>query len=523
MRKESLRAQASCNQRAGYVNGAGLLALASIVVVGALVLLLVWNPLSREARTETTLTVYCAGGIRKPVEAIARQYEQEFGVAIDLQFGNSGGLLAQIEANPSGDLYIPGDDDFIALAREKNLAKEAIPLARFRLVLAVAPGNPKNITTLDDLLSRDVRFAVGNEGTAVGRLTAERLRAAGRWEEEFKDAARVSHPTVTEIGSSVQVGSVEAGFVFDTVALDLGLDIVDLPELEGAIADVPVMVLTSSKQPAAALRFARYLAAPEKGQEVFAAHHYEPVGVEPWSVRPSITLFSGGLNRIAIEDTVEEFRQREGVNVNVVYNGCGVLNSQIRAGEQPDAYFACDASFAEDVKERFEEFSEVSSSRMVMLVRPDNPKNIHTLADLARPGVRVGRADEELSALGALTKRLLEEEGLYEAVRENTRVTTPTADFLVNQINTGQQLDAVVVYEANCIHVRDTLEMVEIDHPMALAIQPIGAGKETKYPLIVTRLMDTVKDVPSQERFTARGFNLRGATDPVALTEWIAQ
>jgi molybdate transport system substrate-binding protein len=491
---------------AGYVSGAAVAVVASIAVVAALVALLVWNPVGRPARTESSLTVYCAAGIRKPVEEIARQYQREYGVAVELQFGNSGGLLAQIEANPSGDLYIPGDDDFVELARSKNLAREALPLAQFNVVLAVAPGNPKEITSLDDLTRPDVHFAIANESAASGRIAMERLRRAGRWDGELRGAARVTQPTVTEVAGAVQAGSVHAGFVFDTVALEMGLDIVELPELDGAHAHVPAIVLTSSRRPAAALRFARYLAAPEKGQPVFEAHHYEPQGIEPWAAQPRITLFSSGLNRITIAETIEEFQEREGVEVNVVVNGCSVLNSKIRAGQIPDAYFACDVSFAADVKEHFAGFHEVSSTRLVLLVRPGNPKGITSLADLAQPGVLVGRADEEKSALGALTRRLLEAEGIYEQVRGNTRVIAPTADFLVNQITAGQQLDAVIVYAANSFPVRGTVEVLDIGHPLALAIQPIGMGKETRYPLIVQRLIEAVNDVPARQRFQARGF-----------------
>jgi molybdate transport system substrate-binding protein len=38
----------------------------------------------------SSLTVYCAAGLKKPIEAIAAQYQQEFGTQIELQFGGHG-------------------------------------------------------------------------------------------------------------------------------------------------------------------------------------------------------------------------------------------------------------------------------------------------------------------------------------------------------------------------------------------------------------------------------------------------
>ncbi len=495
--------------RPGLMSNARVLTVVSLMATTVLIALLIWNPLASSARSETSLTVYCAAGVRRPVEEIARAYRELTGVEVQLQYASSAALLAQMEVNPVGDLYIPGDDAFVELARGKNLVREVMPLARFSLVLAVVPGNPKNIRSLADLQREDVKLCIGNDTTAVGRMTATVLRDAGL-DADVLQRAKAVKPTVTEVAADIQMGAVDAGFIWSAVAKERGLEIVELPELADVTATIPVMVMANSKQPAAALRFARYLAATDKGQLVFASHHYDPLGVEPWAMRPSITLFSGGVNRVAIEKTVAEFQQREGVDVNVVYNGCGVLVGMMKAGEQPDAYFACDVSFAEEVRDRFLAFTNVSSTPMVILVRRGNPLGIESLADLTKPGVRVGRADEQLSALGALTKRLLISADLYEGVRNNTRVTSPTADFLVNQLSTSQQLDAVIVYEANCTYVRNSLTIVPIDHAQALAMQPIAAGRDTRYPLITERLIAAIHSDVSRHRFEASGFTFNG-------------
>ncbi len=55
--------------------------------------------------------------------------------------------------------------------------------------------------------------------------------------------------------------------------------------------------------------------------------------------------------RPAIEQTIAEFERREGVKVTRVYNGCGILVAQMKAGEVPDAYFACDSEFMNQVND----------------------------------------------------------------------------------------------------------------------------------------------------------------------------
>ncbi|OHB81109.1 MAG: hypothetical protein A2W31_15060 [Planctomycetes bacterium RBG_16_64_10] len=490
------------------VGSAKTLAVGSLVILAVLVLLLV--RLGTGARNETTgkpLMVYCSAGIKPPVEQVAKQYEQEFGGHIRLQYGPSGGLESQIQINPSGDLFIPAErDPFLVRCQERGLVAESIPLAEFRLVLAVRPAAKAKIKSMDDLLTQDIGYALANEQAAAGRLAQQLLSKSGHW-DKIKAGAKVFKSTVTDVAQDVALGvEVDAGFIWDATARQFGLEIVELAELAGGSSTIAAGVLAASAQPAAALRFARYLAAPDQGGKTFRAAHFRPVAGDPWAVRPKITLFSGGVTRVAIQDTLKAFQDREGCDVTVVYHGCGTLVGMMKAGQQPDAYFACDVTFMDQVRDQFGKALDVSQTNMVILVRPGNPKGIGSLADFARPEMKVGLADEQLSALGSLTKRLLQELGLYEKVRQNRRTSSPTADFLVTQLVAHDVLDAVVVYEANCSQVGDRAEIVRIDHPYARAVQPLAIHRNNRYPQLTGRLRAALAGASSRARFESVGF-----------------
>ena len=68
--------------RSGRVNFAWLAFLASVAVLVVLVGLLAWDSWRRDraAPGRRPLLVYCAAGIRPPVEAAARDYGQDYGV-----------------------------------------------------------------------------------------------------------------------------------------------------------------------------------------------------------------------------------------------------------------------------------------------------------------------------------------------------------------------------------------------------------------------------------------------------------
>ena len=214
--------------------------------------------------------------------------------------------------------------------------------------------------------------------------------------------------------------------------------------------------------------------------------------------------------RPAIEASVKRFEEREGVVITPVYNGCGVLVSQMKAGEQPDGYFSCDVKFMDMVAERFLESTLVSANEMVILVEKGNPQGIKVLTDLATPGHRLGFAHPEKSALGFLTRYLLEEEGLYQKVVDsgNLKMDSPTGDFLVNQIKTGS-LDAVIVYKSNAMAAASTTEdvdIIEIDRPQAVAHQPYAVAKNSQHRQLLNRFFAATVSAAGKEKFIEHGF-----------------
>src|SRR5262249_10393789 len=168
------------------------------------------------------------------------------------------------------DLYLPADDSYTRLAQEKELLAEVFPLAEMKAVLLVRPGNPKKVTTWDDLLREGVKLGQANpDAAAIGKLTRDRLRPNGLW-EPLKARTAIFQGTVNEVANAVKTGSLDAGIVWDAVAFQYPeFAVVRLPELEGVTARVELAVLKRSTQPTAALRFARYVAAKDKGLKDF--------------------------------------------------------------------------------------------------------------------------------------------------------------------------------------------------------------------------------------------------------------
>lgn len=271
------------HDKTARINKVWLGFLASVAILIVLITLLIWKPAGHPGSTpKKPLVVYCAAGIKRPVEDAALDFEKISGIPIQLQYGGSQTLLSSIQASQRGDIYLPADDGYITIAREKSLITTSFPLARMSAVIGVRKGNPKNIHSLDDLLRDGITFAQANpEAAAIGKLTRDTLQQSGQW-DELKQHTRVFQPTVNDVANAIKIGSVDAGLVWDAVARQYdALAIVRDSRLDKVQAQIAVAVLNCSAQPTAAMQFAQYLSATDEGLLQFKRHGYEPVADTP--------------------------------------------------------------------------------------------------------------------------------------------------------------------------------------------------------------------------------------------------
>lgn len=268
------------------------------VAVGSLVVLAVlaaglWRRehQNRPGPLDRPLIVYAAPTSRLPLEAIAADYERETGQRVELRFGPSEDVLTKVRFPVPGDpadLFVPADDSYIRQARDLGLTAETIPIARTRAVLLLAKGNAKGIAAWADLLRDGVRVAVPNPGAAVGKLAREHLTNTRRW--TALEPRVVDTGTVTEAANATKLGSADAAVVWDAVAnapAYAGQTVLAVPELDGVTGRVEVAVLTQSRDPAAALRFARYATSADHGLVHFRAFGFR-VEEEAGGIAPAL-------------------------------------------------------------------------------------------------------------------------------------------------------------------------------------------------------------------------------------------
>lgn len=132
----------------------------------------------------------------------------------------------------------------------------------------------------------------------------------------------------------------------------------------------------------------------------------------PASADQSLLVFAGAASKPPTELVAEAFTKKTGIRVDVIFGGSGYVLSQMQLGRIGDIYFPGSSDYMELAKSKGLVLPETEKPVVYLVnainVRKGNPKNIKTLRDLARPGLRVAIANPEGVCVGLYAIEILE-------------------------------------------------------------------------------------------------------------------
>lgn len=225
---------------------------------------------------KTEIIVFAAASMTETMTQIKGLYEAANpNVTITYNFDSSGTLLTQMKEGADCDLFISAAQKQMNTLSDLNMIDETtrVDLLENKTALAVPEGNPKGITSYDqlaDLLKKhEVFLAIGNSDVPVGQYTQKIFAYYGIDEAEIAKAGCLTYGTnVKEVTTQVSQSSVDCGIIYATDAFSACLTVVDTATeaMTGGRVIYPAAVLANAKHADAAKAFLEYL----KGDEAMA-------------------------------------------------------------------------------------------------------------------------------------------------------------------------------------------------------------------------------------------------------------
>ena len=165
----------------------------------------------------------------------------------------------------------------------------------------------------------------------------------------------------------------------------------------------------------------------------------------------TLHVLSGAGLMKPMNELVKLFEQRYHVKVIIDYGGSGEIFAKLKVG-QGDVFVPGSYYYAEQaVKDKFVISStlvNITKHIPVIAVPSGNPANIHSLADLLRPGFKIAIGDPKACAIGKVSYKIFQKNGLWKQFEEKMNhkevILAPTVNQLLLYLVTGQVKGAIV-------------------------------------------------------------------------------
>jgi len=224
----------------------------------------------------STVTVYAAASLTKTFEQIGAEFEKEHdGVTVELSFGGSSDLVAQIQEGAPADVFASADTaNMDKLTGEDLQAAAPESFATNTLEIAVPPDNPAGIASFADLAKEGVNVVVCAPEVPCGAAAVKVEEATG------VDIQPVSEEqSVTDVLAKVTSGEADAGLVYVTDVIAAGDDVTGIafPESADAVNTYPIVALENASDGDLAQEFVD-LVLSDTGQGILQDAGFAPAG-----------------------------------------------------------------------------------------------------------------------------------------------------------------------------------------------------------------------------------------------------
>lgn len=248
---------------------AGLIVVVSVVFVGGC-------KDDTAANGGAGLKLYCGAGIRPPTDELIEAFSNEYGITVSPDYRGSEILLSSIKVSHRGDLYMPGDRLYVDKAEQAGFVLSRKQVAYWIPTILVQKGNPKGISSLEDLLREDVRTGLGDPtACAIGKISQKIFEKNGMAWGQVEDKIDYKSLTVNDLGTQIQTKSLDAVIIWDSLAQYYGKygDAMAIAPEQNFISGIDIAVLKFTGDREAAERFAEFLTS-EKAEAILNKHNY---------------------------------------------------------------------------------------------------------------------------------------------------------------------------------------------------------------------------------------------------------
>ncbi|UCE48178.1 MAG: substrate-binding domain-containing protein [Phycisphaerales bacterium] len=220
------------------------------------------------------LMVLCGSSFVEPMEKLCAEFTAETAIKTATSIGGSEDHLPHVKLHEKGDVYVT-HDPYLDYTRDANALEDHVHVGFVAPVLAVQPGNPKGLKSIEDLTKPDLKVALTDpQFSTAGELVFALLEKKGIKGEVLKNVENRLTRGHGDLGNLLQTQTVDAVIMWNGVAHTFrdSLDVVKTPYEYDKEIRVHIIGLNYTEKPEALKQFMEF--AKDRGQEIFADFGY---------------------------------------------------------------------------------------------------------------------------------------------------------------------------------------------------------------------------------------------------------
>jgi molybdate transport system substrate-binding protein len=227
---------------------------------------------------QVELLIYCGITMSNPMREISNNFEKKHNIKITITQGGSEDLYQSLKASKRGDLYLPGSASYRKKHFADGLLKESVDLGYNQAALIVKKGNPKNISSdINNLTRTDIQVVIGShESGSIGKESKKILEKQKIYNDVLNNVVYLTSDSRT-LNHALKKGDADVIINWKATAFfDNNKSQVDAIALDPKIAKPKKLVLNKlsfSKHPQKVSEFMQYAASSE-GNSIFKKYGF---------------------------------------------------------------------------------------------------------------------------------------------------------------------------------------------------------------------------------------------------------
>ncbi len=211
---------------------------------------------------------------------------------------------------------------------------------------------------------------------------------------------------------------------------------------------------------------------------------------------PQLTVLCGSSFIKPTERLCVEFTAKTGIYIAMSAAGSEDFLPLVKAGKQGDILVTHDP-YLDEGKEAGALADHVHTGFVapVLVVQKGNPKNIKSIDDLTRPGLKIALSNPRYSTCGEMVAALLEKKGIKEAVMKNVGTRLTKGHSTLGTYIKTKVVDVVIMWNGVADVFGEDLQIVPTpyEYENDIRVHVIGLSY-SKYPERLKKFFDFVRE-----------------------------